>query len=101
MGFAERRAEGIWARRFGRQSIQRAGCLFLPVTIWRVFESHWPFTLTQQNLPETWITLFAPQNAATESGTAGIEIVLGVTVFGLSLARGGHQTMKRSISIYH
>src|SRR5580693_2111421 len=20
--------------------------------------SHWPFTLTQQNLPETWITLF-------------------------------------------
>ena len=23
------------------------------------------------------------------------------TVFGLSLARGGHQTMKRSISIYH
>ena len=25
MGFAERRAEGIWARRFGRQSIQRAG----------------------------------------------------------------------------
>jgi hypothetical protein len=21
---------------FGRQSIQRAGCLFLPVTIWRV-----------------------------------------------------------------
>jgi hypothetical protein len=36
----------------------------------------------------------------------GIEIVLGerfpsVTVFGLSLARGGHQTMKRSISIYH
>jgi len=35
-GFAERRAEGIWARRFGRQSIQRAGCLFLPVTIWRV-----------------------------------------------------------------
>ena len=30
MGFAERRAEGIWARRFGRQSIQRAGCLFLP-----------------------------------------------------------------------
>ena len=27
MGFAERRAEGIWARRFGRQSIQRAGCL--------------------------------------------------------------------------
>jgi hypothetical protein len=50
--------------------------------------------------------LFAPQNAATESGNAGIEIVLGerfpsVTVFGLSLARGGHQTMKRSISIYH
>jgi len=36
MGFAERKAEGIWARRFGRQSIQRAGCLFLPVTIWRV-----------------------------------------------------------------
>jgi len=36
MGFAERRAEGIWARRFGRQSIQRAGCLFLPVIIWRV-----------------------------------------------------------------
>ena len=36
MGFAERRAEGIWARRFGRQGIQRAGCLFLPVTIWRV-----------------------------------------------------------------
>jgi hypothetical protein len=26
MGFAERRAEGIWARRFARQSIQRAGC---------------------------------------------------------------------------
>jgi hypothetical protein len=24
-----------------------------------------------------------------------------VTVFGLFLARGGHQTMKRSISIYH
>ena len=49
---------------------------------------------------------FAPLNAATESGNAGIEIVLGerfpsVTVFGLSLARGGHQTMKRSISIYH
>jgi hypothetical protein len=62
--------------------------------------------LTQQNLPETWITLFAPQNAATESGNAGIEIVLGerfpsVTDFGLFLARGGHQTMKRSISIYH
>ena len=36
MGFAERRAEGIWARRLGRQSIQRAGCLLLPVTIWRV-----------------------------------------------------------------
>jgi len=49
---------------------------------------------------------FAPHNAATESGNAGIEIVLGerfpgVTVFGLSLARGGHQTMKHSISIYH
>jgi hypothetical protein len=49
---------------------------------------------------------FAPQNAATESGNAGIEIVLGerfpgVTVFGLSLARGGHQTMKRSISIHY
>jgi hypothetical protein len=49
---------------------------------------------------------FAPQNAATESGNAGIAIVLGerfpsVTVFGLSLARGGHQTMKHSISIYH
>jgi hypothetical protein len=48
---------------------------------------------------------FAPQNAATESGSAGIEIILGerfpsVTVFGLSLARGGH-TMKRSISINH
>jgi hypothetical protein len=62
--------------------------------------------LTQQNLPETRITLFAPQNAATESGDAGIEIVLGerfpgVAVFGLSLARGGHQTMKRSVSIYH
>jgi len=47
--------------------------------------------LTQQNLPETWITLFAQQNAATESGNAGIEIVLGerfpgATVFGLSLA---------------
>ena len=45
---------------------------------------------------------FTPQNAATESGNAGIEIVLGerfpsVTVFGLSLARGGHQTMKRSV----
>jgi hypothetical protein len=44
--------------------------------------------------------------AATESGNAGIEIVLGerflrVTVFGLSLARGGHQTMTHSISIYH
>jgi hypothetical protein len=64
VGFAERRAEGVWARRFGRQ------------------------------------------NAATESGNAGTEIVLGerfpsVTVFGLFLARGGHQTMKRSISIYH
>jgi hypothetical protein len=33
MGFAERRAEGSWARRFGRQSIQPAGCLFLPVAI--------------------------------------------------------------------
>src|SRR5271170_5596826 len=33
MGFAERRAEGIWARRFGRHSIERAGCLFLPVTL--------------------------------------------------------------------
>src|ERR1700723_4646468 len=32
-GFVERRAEGIRAWRFGRQSIQRAGCLFLPVTI--------------------------------------------------------------------
>ena len=106
MGFAERRAEGIWARRFGRQSIQRAGCLFLPVTIWRVLQSHWPFTLTQQNLRRHGLHFFAPQNAATESGNAGIEIVLGerfpsVTVFGLSLARGGHQTMKRSISIYH
>ena len=30
MGLAERRAEGIWARRFGRQSIQRAGCLSFP-----------------------------------------------------------------------
>ena len=86
---------------------QRAGCLFLPVTIWRVCLSHWPFTLTQQNLPETHgLHFFATQNAATESGNAGIEIVLGerfpsVTVFGLSLARGGHQTMKRSISIYH
>jgi hypothetical protein len=35
-----------------------------------------------------------------------MEIVLGqrfpgVTVFGLSLASGGHQTMKRSMSIYH
>jgi hypothetical protein len=62
--------------------------------------------LTRQNLPETWITLFALQNAATESGNAGIEIVLGerfpsVTVFGLSLTRGDHQTMKGSISIYH
>jgi hypothetical protein len=80
MGFAERRAEGIWARRFGRQSIQRAG--------------------------RHGLHFFAPQNAATESSNAGIEIVLGerfpsVTVFGLSLARGGHQTMKRSISIYH
>lgn len=38
---------------------------------------------------------------ATESGNAGIEIVLGerfpsVTVFGLSLARGGHQTMEHA-----
>jgi len=46
------------------------------------------------------------RNAATESGNAGIEIVLGerfpaVKVFGLSLARGGHQRMKRSIFIYH
>ena len=51
-------------------------------------------------------TFSLPQNAATESGKAGIEIVLGksffgVSVFGLFLARGGHQTMKRSISIYH
>jgi len=43
----------------------------------RVLWSYWPFTLTQQNLPETRITLFAPQNAATESGNAGTEIVLG------------------------
>jgi hypothetical protein len=62
--------------------------------------------LTQQNLPEAGSHFFAPQNAAAESGNAGIEIVLGVrfpsvTVFGLFLARGGHQTMKRSISIYH
>ena len=64
VGFAARSAEGVWARRFGRQK------------------------------------------AATESGNAGTEIVLGerfprVTVFGLSLARGGHQAMKPSISIYH
>jgi len=70
MGFAE--PGGVWARRFGRQSIQRAKCVFLPVTIWRVLLSHWPFTLTQQNLPETWITLFRSQNAATESGNAGM-----------------------------
>jgi hypothetical protein len=43
---------------------------------------------------------------ATESGNAGDRDCLGerfpsVTVFGLALARGGHQTMKRSISIYH
>jgi hypothetical protein len=61
--------------------------------------------LTQQNLPETWITLFRSAERG-ERGNAGIEIVLGerfpgVTVFSLSLARGGHQTMKRSISIYH
>jgi hypothetical protein len=78
MGFAARRAEGIWGRRFGRQSI---------------FRRH-------------GLHFFVPQNAATESRNAGMEIVLGerfpsVTVFGLSLARGGHQTMKRSISIYH
>jgi hypothetical protein len=55
---------------------------------------------------DTGLHFFAPQNEATESGNAGIEIVLGerfpsVTVFGLFLARGGHQAMKRSISIYH
>ena len=42
MGFAERRAEAIRARRFGLRSIRscsdllRRGCLFLPVAIWRV-----------------------------------------------------------------
>jgi hypothetical protein len=105
MGFAERKAEGIRARRFGRQSIQCPGCLFLPVTIWRVLQSYWPFTLTQQTFRRHGLHFFAPQNGATESGNAGIEIVVGerfpgVTVFGLSLAHGGHQTMKHSISIY-
>jgi hypothetical protein len=66
-----------------------------------VFASGWVLRSAGHGL-----RFFAPQNAATESGNAGIEIVLGerfpsVKVFGLSLARGGHQTMKRSISIYH
>jgi len=50
MGFAERRAEGIWARRFGRQSIQRAG--------------------------RHGLHFFAPQNAATESGNAGRQVCM-------------------------
>jgi len=92
MGFAERRAEGIWARRFGRQSIQRVEPLAIHLDPTEPFRRH-------------GLHFFAPQKAATESGNAGIEIVLGerlpsVTVFGFS-ARGGHQTMKRSISIYH
>ena len=42
-----------------------------------------PFTLTQQNLPVDYTFRSADR----------------ATVFGLFLARGGHQTMKRSISI--
>jgi len=106
MGFAERRAEGVWARRFGQPehptrrvlipSSHDLACLVEPLAI----------HLDPKKPPETWITLFRSADAATEGGNAGIEIVLGerfpsVTVFGLSLARGGHQTMKRSISIYH
>jgi hypothetical protein len=107
MGFAERRAEGTWARRFGRQSIQRAGCLFLPVTRLACLVEPLAIHLDPTEPSGDMDYTFSLRgNAATESGNAGIGIVLGercpsVKVFGLSLARGGHQTMKRSISIYH
>jgi hypothetical protein len=58
-----------------------------------VFVSGWVLRSAALKESEHGLQFFAPQNAAVESGNAGIEIVLGkrfpsVTVFGLSLARG-------------
>src|ERR1700733_3442089 len=52
VGFAERRAEGVWARRFGRQSRR------VPVTIWRA---------SQTPSESSWINELCPALPFTRS----------------------------------
>jgi hypothetical protein len=102
MGFAERRAEGSGHGGSDARASNAAGAYSFqsrPGVSCRA-TGHSPYPTEPSG--DMDLHFFAPQNAATESGNAGIEIVLGerfpsVTVFGISLAPGGHQTMKRYV----